>query len=283
MKTLTLDHTPLASVAPIQQFISSLIGDYDWYLKHLRKTSNHLPLKISKFVNELGIQNYSSMYVDKNNLTTLFIDGLELSPEFKNTFYKINQIPEENAPSFMDEYLYNLSELDFDEVFTDEQEESEEGLSEEQLRALKSLIKWCLLWMHDLTSLMVHGERIFTLVQKAISGNRSAMFKVLQIDPSSFQHIPEFQAIHGKAVVSRDKRFLNSMNHHLNNRVGKSKLSHRMIYVVIFLLDTLQMLNNMTNNDILELCDSSGLSDYDYIPDPRTIGLIRKRYIDAHK
>jgi len=275
---------PLATFKPIQKFIASFVEDYDWYLNHIKKTSNHLPAKISQFVGELGIQDYSSLYVDTRNLTTLFIEGLELSPEFKNIFYQANQIPEENAYIFMDEYLENLSQLNLDEMFSVDEEETEVvELSDEHKHALLSIIKWCLLWMHDLTSLMVHGERIFNLVQKAIAGNRSAMLKVLQIDPSAFQYIPEFQTTHAKAVVSRDKKFLNSMNHHLNNRVGKSKLSHRMIYAVIFMLDTLQMLGSMSNNDILELCDSSGLSAYDYIPDPRTIGLIRNRYLEAHK
>lgn len=274
---------PLATLKPIQEFVTSFVDDYDWYLKHIRKTSNHLPNQVSKFVNELGIQNYSSLYLDKNNLNTLFVEGMELVPEFKNIFHQLIQISEEDAHKFMDEWLHNLSSLDFDEIFTDEQEETDEDLSEAQLNALRSLIKWCLLWMHDLTSLMVHGERIFSLVQKAVTGNRSAMLKVLQTDPSSFQYIPEFQKIHAQAVVSRDKKFLNSMNHHLNNRVGQSKLSHRIIYTVIFLLDTLQILGNMTNKEILELCDVSGLSDYDYIPDSRTIGLIRNKYLDAHK
>jgi len=279
---LIMSHS-LATIKPIQEFITSFVDDYDWYLKHIRKTSNHLPTQISKLANELGIQDYSSLYVDKNNLNTLFIEGMELAPELKNVFHQINQISEEHVHKFMDEWLQNLSRLDLDEVFSDEQEKTEEELSEEQLNALRSLIKWCLLWMHDLTSLMVHGERIFSLVQKAIAGNRSAMLKVLQTDPSAFQYIPDFQKIHAQAVVSRDKKFLNSMNHHLNNRVGQSKLSHRMIYTVIFLLDTLQILGSMTNNDILELCDTSGLSDYDYIPDPRTIGLIKNKYLDAHK
>jgi uncharacterized short protein YbdD (DUF466 family) len=274
---------PLATTKPVQEFIASFVEDYDWYLKHIRKTPNHLPTKVSEFVSELGIQNYSSLYVDKNNLNTLFVEWIELSPDFKKVFYQINKIPEENVHKFMDEYLQNLSQLDLDEAFSDEQEEMEEGVSEEQLNALRSLIKWCLLWMHDLTSLMVHGERIFSLVQKAINGNRSAMLKVLQTDPSSFQYIPEFQKMHAQAVVSRDKKFLNSMNHYINNRVGQSKLTHRIIYTVIFLLDTLQILGNMTNKDILDLCDASGLSDYDYIPDPRTIGLIRNKYLDAHK
>jgi len=274
---------PLASIKPIQKFIASFVDDYDWYLKHIRKTSNHLPIQISQIIIDLGMQDYSSLYIDKSNLNTLFIEGLELSAEFKQAFHQVNQIPEENVHQFMDEYLKNLSQLDLDDVLTDEQEEVEDELPDEQLNALKSLIKWCLLWMHDLTSLMVHGERIFSLVQKAIAGNRSAMLKVLQTDPSSFQYIPEFQKIHAQAVVSREKKFLNSMNHHLNNRVGQSKLSHRMIYTVIFLLDTLQILGNMTNKDVLELCDASGISDYDYIPDPRTVGLIRNKYLETHK
>lgn len=274
---------PLATLKPIQEFIASFVDDYDWYLNHIRKTSNHLPPKFSKLVTELNVADYSSQYVNENNLNSLFFEGLALFPEFEKVFFQLNRIPEEHAHQFMDKWLHGLSELDLDEIFSDTEQTDEQEPTEEEINAIRSLLKWCLLWMHDLTSLMVHGERIFTLVTKAIEGNRSAMFKVLQIDPSSFQYIPEFQKIHAQAVVSRDKRFLNSMNYHLSNRVGKSKLSHHMIYAVIFLLDTLQLLGSMTNKDILELCDASGLSDYDYIPEPRTIGLIRNQYLESHK
>jgi len=58
---------PLATLKPIQKFIASFVEDYEWYLKLTRKTSNYLPTQISKIVNELGIQNYSSLYVDKKS------------------------------------------------------------------------------------------------------------------------------------------------------------------------------------------------------------------------
>lgn len=95
---------PLATLKPIQEFIASFVDDYDWYLKHIQKSSNHLPAQISKFVIELEIQDYSSLYVDKNTLNTFFIEGMELAPELKNVFNQINQISEEHVHYLVSAY-----------------------------------------------------------------------------------------------------------------------------------------------------------------------------------
>lgn len=119
--------------------------------------------------------------------------------------------------------------------------------------------------------------------KKAISGDRAAYFKVLQIDPSSYSYISEFKAIHEKAIRSRDRKFLQNFNYHLSNRPSKSRQKKHHIYPVLFFLQIVGLLEGMTNKQLLNFLDDCGFSDYENFPDERSLGIVRKKYLESQK
>ena len=204
-----MSQIPLASIEPIIKLIASKIDDQDWYLKHLKQTTIHLPKKITNFLSEIGADDYPSYFPEKNNINILLFKGLELFPESAQAIAALNQLPEESLRKFIDELLIKMSRFDvdgfLDDFFNksgDTNKDSEDDIPENEKEQLRNLVRWAMVTFTDFTSLLVFGERIFSLTHKAMCGDKNAMLKVLQITPSTFTHIPVFQKIYAEAFKS---------------------------------------------------------------------------------
>lgn len=269
---------PLASLDAVKDFLQVILPEYQWYIQHTKNSIDHLPTEIRSALCELEVEDYSKLYLDlpavNKMFGELFLKEIDFNREIKNI--DPAKVPK-NSP--LDEFLNHLRIIsnDRDELSQINLEASDE----EEREFLKCFLTWIMVWIHDLTALMVFGERLTSIATKAVSGDRTAIFKLVQIDPSTLRHLPAIAEQYQRAAIQKDKYFLKSFNHHLCNRVGTSKLKHNLVYVPLFLLHTLRLLNNMTNKQLLNFCDDAGLINYEEIPDARTMGIIRNRFLQG--
>ncbi len=271
---------PLASLETVRDFIEVILPDYQWYIQHIKNSRDHLPTKVRLVLAGLKIEGYSKLYLDlpaSNKLfSDLFLKNNVFDGEIKN--FDSNEI---SHAGLLDQYINDLIHLSGDTFeFKDIDFETDD---EYERVFLRDFLTWIMVWIHDLTALMVFGERITTLAPKAVAGDRTAIFKLVQIDPSTIRFIPQIAEQYQRAAIQKDKYFLKSFNHYLCNRVGISKLKHNLVYVPLFLLYHLQLLHTMSNKELLEFCDAAGLVNYEDIPDARTMGIIRKRFLEGVK
>lgn len=267
----------LASLHVVIKFVASYIDDQDWYLKYLNETTSNFPPKIQEFISDSGTEDYSSFYTDKDNLKILFLKGISFIPDALECIHKLNLIPAEQVSRFLDPFLEWLTHFQIDDP--DETDDEEVELSDEEVEALRNLIRYGLLSLKDLTALMVFGERIFSLVQKAVQGDIEAFAKVIQIDPSTAKNIPEFKLMIGDAYASENSDLLDAINYRKNNFVGRSKLNYHHIFILFYVLDMLQLLDRMTNRQVLDLYIESGLNSYEEILEIKTVADRRKFYL----
>lgn len=276
---------PIASLDKIAQMIRQVLPDFDDYLTKIKNSQIHLPKDFQQAIKFFQIENYAEYYQDESELKRLFVDSLG-EPDLKRLLEENPKIPLANVRDYMDSTLDEFNH-DLAETLGEEPEDIDvdeiRALPEAEIEQFKQFFLFGILVFHDLTSLLVFGERIFSLTQKAITGDRGAMLKVIQIDPSSLTHIPAFRLAHAKAMQSRERRFLNSINHCLNNRVGKSRLKHRHIYLVFFYLHNFKCLEGMTATELFDFCDSVGLIRYEEIADERGMRRLKNQFLDAHR
>lgn len=272
-----MNESTLVSLDVASKFIASIIAEYDWFLQHIKSGQHHLPAKIRAVLDVLAIDDYPKHYKDENALAGVFWDMAQKNPSLAQKL-GADKLLETNSEKPLDPLVNHLSSLEIPEDskidnldFSEKDKNSDSAL----------FIKWSMLWLHEMMALMVHGERITTLVKKAISGDRAAYFKVLQIDPTAFRFIPEFKTIHEQAMLSRDRKFLNNLNYYINNRPSKSRQKKHHIYPVLFFLQIVGLLKGMSNKQLLLFLDDCGFTDYENFPDERSLGLVRKKYLES--
>lgn len=273
-----MSSSSLASIHVVIKFVASYIEDQDWYLSYLNETTSNFPPKIQAFISETETDDYSAYYTDVNNLKILFVKGIILIPGALDLINSLNRIPVENVSTIIDPFLEWLTQFELDDLEQDQGDDEVEELNDEEAEAIRNLIRYGLISLKDLTSLLVFGERIFSLVQKAISGNIEAFAKVIQIDPSVVKNIPEFKLMIGDAYASEKSDLLDVINYRKNNFVGRSKLNYHHIFILFYVLDMLHMLDRMSNRQVLDLYIESGLNSYEEILEVKTVADRRKFY-----
>lgn len=275
-----MPHIPLASLKPLVTFIEGYIEDQDWYLNYLNQTTSNFPPKIQAFISETETDDYSAYYTDAENLKILLFKGITPIPGVSDLFNAINRVPLEKASTIIDPFLEWLAQFELEDLEQTQDQEVEE-FNDEEAEAIRNLIRYGLISLKDLTSLLVFGERIFSLVQKAISGDIEAFAKVIQIDPSVAKNIPEFKIMIGDAYASENSDLLDVVNYRKNNFVGRSKLNYHHIFILFYVLDMLHMLDRMSNRQVLELYIESGLNSYEEILEVKTVADRRKFYLSS--
>lgn len=271
-------NSALASLHVVIKFISSYIDDQDWYLKYINQTTSNFPPKIQSFIIETETQDYSAYYTDVNNLKILFFKGITPIPEALELIKSLKRIPVDKASLIVDPFLDWLAKFELDDL-DDGQDTEVEDVNDEEAEAIRNLIRYGLISLKDLTALLVFGERIFSLVNKALSGDIESFSKVIQIDPSAAKNIPEFKLIIGDAYASEKSDLLDSINYRKNNFVGRSRFNYHHIFMLFYVLDMLQLLDRMTNRQVLDLYIESGLNSYEEILEIKTVADRRKFYL----
>lgn len=141
-----------------------------------------------------------------------------------------------------------------------------EALSDEEKKtALKhAQYFWCYFFahFHDTLSVLVHGERLTSLVPKAIAGDKGAFCKAIQIDRSLLSYHPYFVQRRMQATENGETEFLCDIAYRERNPTFRGKIRYPALYIVFALLETVNWLNDLKHEEILDICDQAGLDRY---------------------
>lgn len=158
----------------------------------------------------------------------------------------------------------------------------EQRLMEKDCQLFASLFFYIL---HNSVSVMAYGESLASLVQRALAGGADAdkaMCKAVRVDNSLRRH-PQFMERHHQAHGESDVDFLLAYNNPatpLTNRIRYPGL-----YFLFATLDGFGLLDQLTNGQVLDLCDHARLEKYqNRIEDEgylakRRIEYLRHKYI----
>lgn len=130
-------------------------------------------------------------------------------------------------------------------------------------------------------SLMTHGAKLTTLVPQAMQGDADAFLKAVQVDRLLLTHHPYFVQRKRQAQDDDEKEFLQALAYRESNPNLKGKIRYPGLFMLFGLLESVQWLDDLRHEEILDLCDEIGLDRFqNRIED---VNYLAKRLLDYRR
>lgn len=134
-------------------------------------------------------------------------------------------------------------------------------------------------------ALATHGQKLTTLVQRAIGGDDAAFLMAVQVDKTLLTHLPQFRERYWRAVLEGDANFLEYLSYRIRNPTLRGRNRYHTLWLVFVILDDLSLLDReLTNEAILDLYKAipedhvcKPIDDVDYVRKQRAAYLRLKR------
>ncbi|MCE7915738.1 MAG: hypothetical protein DYH15_13990 [Nitrosomonas sp. PRO4] len=133
-------------------------------------------------------------------------------------------------------------------------------------------------------ALMVHGQKLTTLVPLAMQGDKKAFCKAVQVDRNLLTGHPYFQNTYARLQTGENPNFLCDILTHMNRPPIQGRIRFPALYALFSTLDLFGWLNDFTASEILDICDEAGLDRYqNRIEDENYLIKRRMEYRRKHK
>ena len=111
-------------------------------------------------------------------------------------------------------------------------------------------------------ALMTHGAKLTTLVPKAIAGSEEAFLKAVQVDRYLLTHHPYFVQRKREAQDRGEEGFLRKLAFRESNPNLAGKIQYPALFMLFGILESIQWLEDLSHDEILDICDEIGLDRY---------------------
>jgi hypothetical protein len=237
-----------------------------------------LPPAVALIRSNLRIENYVELYDDYKKIGVCVLLAFMEPEVLRDWNDELAALPPEKhdeALSGLSKEIESLDEL-LDGVF--DLPESEKDIARakaefdalpletqrETIRFLAFLWSAMLAGFHDTLSIMVHGERLTSLVPKAIAGDDEAFCKAIQIDRQLYTHHPAFRRRIDTAHFANDEAFLRNVSYRLRAKTSHGRIRYPGLWTVLSILDIFGWLDgSLTAEQILDICDEAGLHRFE--------------------
>jgi len=239
-----------------------------------------MPAEIELLRKNMGIgEIYVHTYEDENRIWSCLYKGVfpentvEEVKKLDEEFFALSE--EEKLALFDDDAVASFNndlDISWDEIFPKTEEAKEaarkkyESLSDEEKKtAAFSAVMFVVFfyaYFYNLLSLMVHGQKLTTLVPLALQGDKDAFCKAVQIDRNLLIGHPYFKDAYARLQTGEDKDFLDNVLYRIGNPTTRGKIRFPALYMVFTTLDSLHWLDDFSASEILDLCDEAKLDRF---------------------
>jgi hypothetical protein len=118
--------------------------------------------------------------------------------------------------------------------------------------------------LYNYIAMMVHGQKLTTLVPLALQGDKEAFCKAVQIDKNLLTGHPYFRETYERlpAGGSEDRNFYRTILSHQSRPHTNSKIKFPALYLIFAVLDGFGWLDKFTASEVLDICDEARLDRY---------------------
>ena len=264
----------LIAESNIKALLISAVPDLEWLIGEIESEGGWIrfPPFLTNAVTNLKIENYPLLYESEPALTEAILRSF-LTPE------QIREIAiefEQASPEQRGEWLVDFSvgvdsglrdvRIPRTQAEQDAARERFESLSKEErdkaVRFGQHFYSYFFSNFYQNLSLMVHGEKLTSLVAQAKTGNDDAFVKAIQIDRRILTVIPYFKDRYAKAQAEGHEDFYDKLSYRLARPPFKGKIRYKSLWMTFAILDGAGLLSEMTHSKILRLCDEAGVGGY---------------------
>lgn len=255
--------------------LKSLIPDAEWFLAQIESKQGNFrfPAYLSNVITNLKIEAYPLLYQNENAIGAIMFKGFMSDDEFTKLIDYIEKAtPEERGQLMLDSSNDENQTLDGFTIPKTQADQIEADkifnslTPEQQQQSIKtSQHFFCSFFasFYQTLSIMVHGEKLTSLVAQAKAGNDAAFVKAVQIDKRILTVIPYFIERFNRASNDDNSDFFDQLSYRLQCAPYKGKIRHKSLWLAFSILDQLNLLNNLKHSQILEVCDEAGVGGYE--------------------
>lgn len=265
----------LISIDSVINSLRSSIPDAEWFLRHIESEQGwfKFPPYLANAITNLKIESYPLLYANENAIGIMLFKGFMSDDEIKEASKKFEAASPEERGVLLAEFASNfLEDLDHIEIpkTPEAQEAARQGFlslpDDEQKEAIKiSQHFFCFFFasFFQNLSIMVHGEKLTSLVAQAVSGNDEAFVKAVQIDRRILTEYPYFKERFVRAQFDGDNDFNDLISYRVNRSPYRGKIRHKSLWLTLSILDLTGHLNELKHREILEICDEVGVGGWE--------------------
>lgn len=255
--------------------LKSLIPDAEWFLAQIesKQGSFRFPVYLSNVITNLKIEAYPLLYQNESAIGAIMFKGFMSDDEFTKLINDIEKAtPEERGQLMLDSSNDVNQVLDNFKIPKTQAEQIEADkifnsltLEQQQQSIKTSQHFFCSFFasFYQTLSIMVHGEKLTSLVAQAKAGDDSAFVKAVQIDKRILTTIPYFIERFNRAANDDNSDFYDQLSYRLQCAPYKGKIRHKSLWLAFSILDQLNLLGGLKHSHILEVCDESGVGGYE--------------------
>jgi len=273
------------------RYIKNLLPDYGEMLERIRKDGGWVKPQswTDNILNNLKLNDYAKHYAIEHVVIKAFIIAVFGTDEFKALNAELEQYTDEERTAFLDDWIATTDQDEFDSAWDfhlpktpEEEQEAKklfDSLSEEEQHELckRAGCFWVfyMISLHDYIAMMVHRKKMTQLVAEAIAGDDDSLYLAAQIDPSVMRYIPYFQEREDRAYREGDSNFLDKLAYRKRIPPLQSKIRFPLLYLLFSMLDGMNLLDDLTGEELLDICDDAGLDRWQNRIDD--VGYLNKR------
>lgn len=266
----SIAHLLAAKLAPeCGEILSDFRANRDGWVK--------MPDEFERMRQNLGLgEIYVLTYEDERRIYNCFFKSVfpeNTYEEFKKLDDELLPLSEEERFSFVQDALITpIEEADWDSLIPKTEEEIAavkrefDSLSEAEQAAeiykARMLIIFGYSFFYNSLSLMVHGQKLTTLVPLAMQGDKVAFCKAVQIDRNLLTGHPYFKETYAKLQAGEDRQFLKDLLYRIGNPTARGKIRYPALYMVFTILESFHWLDDFTASEILDICDEANLDRF---------------------
>jgi len=250
------------------------------YVELLRELQSNgrsvkLPDKLERvFRNLQNLDQYVMVFDDERRIHTALLLFLFGQDGLKEYAADLKAMTTEQQTAQAEEFIReSLEDRDLDwaeDFFPDTPEKEAEALAklealnpEEKEEALKRAgWFWYFFfgWFYQYLSLMLHGQKLTTLVDLAKQGDADAFGKAVHVEPRLLYSHPYFRERHEKAREGEEEDFLKRIGYRIANPGSPGRIRYPGLYVVFAMLEVSGWLDGgFTHEELLDICDEAQL------------------------
>lgn len=232
-----------------------------------------LPQEFLEHRARLRIEGYPELYNNEIALGIALMYALIGKEGFARWSAEINAMPLADQQALIDRLADESDTIDITQFLPPETDEDQrlrhiafEALSEEGKK--EAIEREQYFWgyayaqFYNALSILVHGEKLTSLVPKAISGDEVAYCKAIQIDRTILTNHPFFSQRRLKAMECGEADFLSRIAYREQNPTLRGKIRYPALYMVFALLESLRWLDDVSHSEILDICDQAKLERF---------------------
>lgn len=264
----------LIDQASAVQLFKSTAPEWEWLLRQIESEDGRLrfPPQVNQAIVNFKIESYPLLYENESSIGQIFLRAFLSQDELLEHGKRFEaQSPEERGRLLREmannaDAVVNLVVLPETPEEKQRTKEAFDALSpEEQAESTKStqyLLMGVLSAFFQNLSMMVHGEKLTSLVAQAKAGNDDALCKAIQIDKRILTTIPYFKQRFERATLEQDQVFLDALSYRLTCPPFRGKIRHKSLWMAFAFFDQLGLLDTLKHSEILDLCDEAGVGGY---------------------